>query len=135
MTTIAEVRNELALVLGNISGWSTSAYIGDQVRPFMFKIARPAFDPRMVMQQTKAAHTFTVTAYAPRATPEASEAALDALCELSGDGSLIATVQNGELWETAVDYAQVIRCGEVQAVTWIDSVDYLVCQFEIEVVW
>ena len=135
MTTIYQVRSALADVLSLIPGWSVgSPYVGDQVNAFTFKINRPAFDPRMVMQQSKAAHTFTVTAYAPRAVPEESEAALDALCELTGTGSLIATVQDGDLWSVTVDYAVVTQCGEIQAVDW-DTTQFLACQFQIEVVW
>lgn len=134
MTTIAEVREDMATVLRNLEGWSVaSGYIGDMVNTYSLKIGRPAFDPRMVFQQAKAVHQFTVAAYAPRATPEVSEAALDALCELSGSGSLIATVQNGAHWTASIDYAVVTNCGEVQVITWIDGVDYLAVQFTIEV--
>jgi hypothetical protein len=137
MTTIAEVRADLINVLTNIEGWSTqNPYVGDMApHPYSFKIARPAFDPRMVLSQARASHEFTVTAYAPRVTPEVSEQAIDALCELSGDGSLIATVQNDTYWTVDIHYAQVTRCGEVQAITWIDGMDYLAAQFTIEVVW
>jgi hypothetical protein len=135
VTTIAEVREALSDALATIPGWSASPYIGDQVHTYMFKVARPAFDPRMVMSQAKSSHTFTVTAYAPRATPEASEAALDALCELTGSGSLIAAVQDGDNWSATVDYAQVVSCGEVQVAQWTDAAEFLACQFQIEVVW
>jgi hypothetical protein len=136
VTTIAEVREDMARVLANLSDWSVSSYIGDQVHSRMIKIARPAFDPRMVFQQTKAVHTFKVTAYAPRSTTEASEAALDALCELSGSTSLIATIQDGSLWSVTVDYAQVTNCGAVYATQWVDSTtEFLACDFDIEVVW
>jgi hypothetical protein len=137
MTTIADVREDLIAVLGNIDGWSTqNPYIGDMApHPYSFKVSRPAFDPRMVLSQAVASHEFYVTAYAPRVTPEESEAALDALCELTGIGSLIARVQNSALWTVSINYAQVTRCGEVQSITWIDGVDYLACQFQIEVVF
>ena len=136
MTTIADVRTDLVNVLANIPGWSTSnGYVGDQLITYSFKVSRSAFDPRMVFSQAKATHQFTVAAYAPRATPEVSEAALDALCELSGEGSLIATVQDGTNWSVTVDYAVVTNCGEVQSITWIDGVEYLAVQFTIEVCW
>jgi hypothetical protein len=136
VTTIADVREDMAAVLSTLADWSVSSYIGDQVFPRMIKIARPAFDPRMVFQQTKAVHQFKVTAYAPRATPETSEAALDALCELTGNTSLIAAIQDGSLWTVDVDYAQVTKCGAVYATQWVDSTtEYLACDFEIEVVW
>ena len=137
MTTITDVRTDLIAVLGNIDGWTTqNPYVGDMApHPYSFKVARPGFDPRMVLSQTKASHEFTVTAYAPRVTPEVSEAALDALCELTGAGSIIATVQNDTFWTADIHYAQVTRCGEVQSITWIDGVDYLAAQFTIEVVF
>ncbi len=136
MTTIADVRTDLVNVLANIPGWSTSnGYAGDRLNTYSFKVSRSAFDPRMVFSQAKATHQFTVAAYAPRATPEVSEAALDALCELSGEGSLIATVQDGTNWSVTVDYAVVTNCGEVQSITWIDGVEYLAVQFTIEVCW
>lgn len=136
MTTIAQVRNDLIEVLRNIPNWSVSnAYVGDTLNTYSFKVGRPSFDPRMVFSQAKAVHQFTVTAYAPRATPELSEAALDALCELTGEGSVIATVQDGTNWTVTVDYASVTSCGEVQVIQWIDGVDYLAVQFQIEVCW
>ena len=136
MITIADVRTDLGNVLATIPGWSVpNGYVGDQVNVYSFKVSRPAFDPRTVFSQAKCAHVFNVAAYAPRATPELSEAALDALCELSGEGSLIATVQDGSNWSVTIDYAQVIQCGEVTAITWIDGVDYLACEFQIEVMW
>lgn len=142
MTTIAGVRADLANVLSTIDGWSVSniagtpsGYIGDQLNTYSFKVGRPAFDPRLVFSQAKSSHAFTVTAYAPRTPAELSEAALDALCELTGTGSLIATVQDGTNWTVTVDYAVVTNCGEVQVATWIDGVEYLACQFQIEVVW
>ena len=136
MTTIYEVRQALGEVLSNIPDWTVGTpYVGDQPpNPYTFRVALPAFDPRYVFSQSKAQHTFVVTAYAPRTAPDESERRLDALKELSGDGSLIATVQNGSLWSVTVDYAQVTNCGAVQAVDW-DTTQFLACQFEIEVVW
>jgi len=137
MTSLAEVRTELASVLGTIDGWTVfDGYVGDSVpHPYSFKVARPAFDPRTVFGESKRFQTFAVTAYAPRQTPATSEARLDELCDMSGPKSLIEAVQDGTRWELTVDYAQVTRCGEVQVITWIDGVEFLACQFQIEVVW
>jgi hypothetical protein len=67
--------------------------------------------------------------------PVEAEIRLDALCEPTGTGSIIATVQTSTNWTVTVDYAEVVECGEVQSVTWIDGTDYLAAQFRIEVVW
>ena len=136
MTTIADIRTDLQSVLSNVDGWTCeSGYIGDQIHDYSFKIARGSFDPRYVFDESKRRVVFNVTAYAPRAEAEASEAALDLLAEPSGAGSIIETVQDGTLWSVTVDFAQVIQCGEVTLVQWADNIEYLACQFQIEVVW
>lgn len=137
MPTIAQVRADIANVLQtNLSGWRASAYVGDQVNPPHIKVGMPAFDPRLIFSQAKSSHTFRCTAYAPRATTEQSEAKLDALCELTGSGSFIATIQNGSLWSVTVDYAQVVNVSEVQVTTFgTDGTEYLARSFDVEVVW
>ena len=60
---------------------------------------------------------------------------MDSLAEPTGAGSIIETVQDGTLWSVTVDFAQVIQCGEVTLVQWADNIEYLACQFQIEVVW
>lgn len=136
MTTVAEIRGDLCAVLNRISGWTcTNGYIGDSVNTYQFKVSRAPFDPRYVFGESKKVVTFNVTAYAPRANAEQSEADLDALCEPTGTGSLIATVQTGSYWSVTLDYAQVVQCSDVHIVTWWDSTEYLVCVFQIEVSW
>jgi len=132
--TIADVRDGLARVLETIDGWRAGPYLGDQVNPPCFKIARPAFDPRMVFGGSKASHTFRVHAYASRGATDTHERLLDELCELSGTGSVIAAVQDGTNWPVTVDYAQVTQVGEV-GISEIAGVEYLVVNFDIEVVW
>lgn len=134
MTTIADIRTDLMAVLNNVDGWSCeSGYIGDQIHDYTFKVARASFDPRYVFDPNARRVVFNVTAYAPRAAAEESEAALDALAEPTG--ALISTVQDGTLWSVTLDYAQVIQVGEVTLVQWADNIEYLACQFQIEVVW
>ena len=140
MTTFAEVRADLSNVLTGIDGWSvldvSGGYVGDTPPvPYSFKVARPAFDPRYVFSEAKKSVTFVVTGYAPRAVPVEAEIRLDALCEPTGTGSIIAAVQTGSNWSVTVDVAQVVECGEVQSVTWIDGTEYLAAQFRIEVIW
>ena len=136
MTTIADIRTDLVAVLNNVAGWSAeSGYVGDQVDTSTFKVSRASFDPRYVFDPSKRRVVFNVTAYAPRAEAEESEAALDALAEPTGAGSLIETVQDGTLWSVDVDFAQVVQVGEVTLVQWADNLEYLACQFQVEVVW
>lgn len=134
--TIAQVRDEIADVLGTAFAgtWSTSALVGDTINPPVIKVARPAYDPRVVLGGGKRDITFKLTAYTNRAATEQSERALDLLAEIDGTGSLVAAIQNGSAWSVTVDYAQVVNIGETYSVE-IAGVDYLACQFDVKVVW
>lgn len=136
MTTIYEVRQGLADALSTLPGWRASAYVGDQLNPPQIKVTMPAFDPRMVFGQSKAAHTFRCYAYAPRAASESSERLLDELAEPTGVGSLIAAVQTSGNWTVSVDYAVVTNVGEITVTQFgTDAAEYFVRPFDVEVVW
>ena len=139
MTSIADVRGQFPTVLAHIGGswFCTDGYVGDKLSAFQLKVSRPPFDPRMVMSGTKAIHKFRVTAYAPRAESIESEKALDALCELSGSGSMKEAVETSSYWgSVSIDYAQVVNVGETAVVQFgLDAAEYLAVPFDIEVVW
>ena len=135
MTTIAEVRNELAEIAGGIGDWFGSSYVGDTVVAGTIKVFRPEFDPRVVFGGGKMMLTFRCVAYAKRIDSVFSEEALDALAEPSGDGSFIAAVADSTNWSVTVDFAQVVNVGEVAVVNWGDGTEYLACPFDVEVVW
>ena len=135
MTTIAEVRAELAEIAGGIGDWFGSQYVGDSVTAGTIKVFRPEFDPRVVFGGGKMMLTFRCVAYAKRIDSVFSEESLDALAELSGDGSFIAAVADSTNWSITVDYAQVVNVGEVAVVNWGDGTEYLACPFDVEVVW
>ena len=136
MTTIAEVRQNLADIAGTIDGWVGSQYVGDSVDTRTIKVFRPEFDPRVVFGGSKMQLTFRCVAYAKRIDSSASEDALDALAELSGDGSFIAAVQTSANWDVTIDYAAVTLVGETALTIFgSDGVEYLACPFEVEVVW
>ena len=135
--TIADVRDNLAAICSSLDGWYGQARVGDQINPGAIVVTRQPFDPRMVLSGTKRTLMFQLHAYASRAGSEASEEALDALGELSGTGSLVAAVSNGDLWvDVSVDYAQVVEVGAVTLTTFgNDAAEYLACSFDVEVVW
>lgn len=135
MTTIAEVRSGLAAACATVSGVSVSAYPTDQIVTHTVYVHRLPFDPRLVFTGTKAEHDFRLTVYANRASEVTAAAWLEALCELSGGGSLIAAVQTGSNWgSVSVDYASVVNVGEVQ-VTEVAGVAYFVVSLDVKVVW
>ena len=134
MTTIAEVRDNLAAIADTLDDWHGSPYVGDAVTKGVIKVFRQPFDPRFVFGSAKTAIVFKCVAYAPRIDAAASEAALDALAEQTGSGSLIAAIALSSNWTVTVDSAQVVEVGEVTVSSWGDGVEYLVCPFDVEVV-
>jgi len=134
--TIADIRQNLADIADTLDGWYGRMYVGDAGDKRVIKVFRPAFDPRMVFGGGKYQMTFRCVAYAARVDSDASEQALDALAELSGDGSFIVAVQSSDNWSVTVDYASVTDVGEVGVTVFgSDGVEYLACPFEVEVVW
>lgn len=134
MTTIVQIRDELANVIDGISGWRANAFWGETVNPPVVKISRPPFDPRMVFSAAKQEAVFRATAYVAAGTGESGERQLEALAELTGAGSLTAIVQTGSNWSISIDFAQVVMIGQV--IPEIDSgVGSSVLAFDIKVVW
>lgn len=132
MPSIADVRTELARIGGSISGWRGEPYIGEQINPPVIKVARPAYDPRLVHSAGKARYQFRMIAYWKRGAGDAGEAALDALAPL-----LVSAVQDDTTnWTTVdVDFAQVTQVGEVSVVQWLDAAEYFALPFDVEVIW
>jgi len=136
VTTIADVRQNLSDIADTLDGWHGSKYVGDSFTKFVIKVFRPEFDPRVVFGAGKQQLTFRCVAYAPRIDAGSSEVSLDALAEMSGAGSFIVAVQSSANWSVTVDYAQVVNVGEVGVVApGNDGVEYLICQFDVEVVF
>ena len=134
MTTIAQVRDNLADICSTLSGWQGSPYVGDAVATGTIKVFRDEYDPRFVFGLAKAVVPFQLVAYLKRIESTASETTLDELCEPTGSGSLIAAVALSTNWSVTVDSAQVVKVGKVAVVQWGDGAEYLVCPFDVEVV-
>jgi len=132
--TITEVRQALADALSVVPDLAANPWPSDQVLVNTAQIARTEFDPRLVFSGAKVEHTFRVTVFAGRGAEVPAAEWLDSLCELTGSTSLIAAVQDGNNWSIAVDYAEVVRCGEI-LVTEAAGVSYLSVSFDVKVVW
>ena len=131
MTTIEQVRTELANVIGSIDGWDAAPYIGEQLNPPIIKVSMPAFDPRYVFGQTAVEYIFKCYAYYTRASGDIGEAELDALV-----WPFITAVQDSALWDVDISYAEVVNVGEVTVSTFgVDAVaEYFVRPFDVKVV-
>lgn len=134
MTTTAEVRDALA-VAGSACGREVHAYAVDTVVSGSGYVMRQAFDPRYVFGQTKVVYPFMVRFYFNRASEISAQQDIDTLCDIAGDGSFLAAVQNGTNWPSdLVDYCQVVNVGEINETT-LAGADYLTVDFDLEVVW
>lgn len=134
MTTVWEVREALANAVTDGCGLRCQFYVPDQMVAPIAVVSRRAFDPRYVFSEAKAAYQFTVTVYVDRTADRTAQKTLDDYCELSGSGSVIAAIQDGDLWSVDVDYAQVTQVGEVVAVAVSES-QFLAVALDVEVVF
>ena len=135
MTTIAQARLGLATAIQVGTGLRTEPLTLDSVNAPCAQVFRAEMDPRMVFSGSKAQFNFRVRVFMGRASEIAAQEAIDDLCELSGATSLAAAVADGDNWtDGLVDYAQVVRIGET-GVANIGGIEYLMAEFDVEVVW
>lgn len=133
--TVNQVRQALADAITAGTDLRATPIVQDQIVAPIAVVARQAFDPRYIFSQAKAAYQFTVTVYADRTNERTAQNELDYYAEISGDGSVVAAIQNGDNWgDTDVDYAQVTNIGEVFVAN-ISGADYLALRLDVEVVW
>lgn len=139
MTTIADVRGQLATIEDSLTGWRGSGYVGDTIDAPAFTTAMLAGDPRFNLGETKQIATFRCTAYVKRTDTIRNEKALDTLADIGGSTStsFVAAVQASASWgSVTIEYAQVINIGEVALTQFgTDAAEYLARPFDVEVVW
>lgn len=134
MTTIAEMRDELADVLDGITGWRANGFLGDTTDPPVFKVRRLPFDPRLVFSGAKQRATYRATAILNRSTGESGERTLEALADPTSATGVVTVVQTSGNWSVTLDYAQVVQIGEVVADS-NEGGDFLTVAFDIEIGW
>ena len=134
MTTTADVREALAIA-ASYCGREVKPYAQDTVVAGSGYVMRREFDPRYVFGQTKVPYPFMVRFFFARTSELSAQQDIDTLCDIAGDGSFLAAVQNGDNWPSdLVDYASVTNVGDITETT-LGGVDYLTVDFDIEVVW
>lgn len=100
-----------------------------------FQVVRGAYDPRFVFSGTKQMYPFKVRVFAGVAANDANVRLLDEYAEAEGSRSIVAAVQNSDLWpDDLVDYAQVVQVSEVTLASFADA-QFLMVEFDVEVVW
>jgi hypothetical protein len=136
MTTLAQVHEALAGAVATVL--PCDPYETDKLNNLSAQVVAPAYDPRLVLQGSKAAYPFKVRVYASRTTPEATFKNMCQYREATGPKSLIAAIQDGDNWpDGLVDYAQVQQVGEFQVVEIPagSGAVYLAFELDVEVLY
>ena len=134
MTTIAQVRQGLADAITAGTGLRGEAIVHDSINAPCFEVVRKEMDPRMIFSGAKAQYQFTVRVFQGRTSVIAAQEAIDDLCEINGDGSLLQAVETSSNWDITIDYAEVTRIGETGGAE-RGGIEYLMVEFDVEVVW
>ena len=133
MTTIAQVRENLASVLQQRTGVRADGYVGmTQLAIPCFRVARGEFDPRYNYSSTKVVVPFTAIAFAGISADRAGEKLLDTLADNAGARSVRVAVESTANWPITIDHASLTRIGETQQVE-VGGQSYLAVEFDIEV--
>ena len=112
MTTIAEARDSLAGAISQGTSLRALPYLASTIpHPCAF-VRLGDYDPRMVLGKSKATFPFRVTVFLGPASERSVQQRCDVLREPSGTGSIVAAIEDGDLWEATVDYAAVTLVGE-----------------------
>lgn len=134
MTTIADVRQALAEAV-ETTGLRCSPYVLDTINPPCAFVERRAMDPRMVFSQSNAVWRFSVRCYFQRTAERSGQMEMDSYCELSGERSLIAAIQDEANWpDDLIHHAAVVDVGDTRLVSHA-GIEYLSVDFDTEVVW
>jgi hypothetical protein len=134
MTTIADVRQSLADAVATVVPMAT-AYLQDVQHVPSAQIMRKQMTPSMVFGDTKQVYLFGVLVYANRTIEANGQEWLDQVCEMTGASSLKAAIEQSSNWAATVDYAKVTNVGQTQLVQFDSGAQYLMVEFDVEVVW
>jgi hypothetical protein len=132
MATIAQVREALAAAV-EVTGLECKAHPKDLINPPVAHIMRPAFDPRVVFSGARQRLLFKIRVYVKRAAEAGGDELLDEYCDVTGQRSVYAAVQNGDNWpDDLIHYAEVQLIGET-GIYETGGVQYLGAEIDVEV--
>lgn len=134
MTTINDACEALANVLGTVDGLRATAYIDDQIHPPHAQIYTRDYDPRMVLGNSKRTYMLGVRIFVRRTDPRSAHWAIRNFMEPTGSTSITATVENEDLWDVIIDYAEVTNIGQPFEMETAAEV-YMAVDFDIDIVW
>ena len=133
MTTLLEAADALAKAVTEGSGLRAVSLLDEDINAPIAEVALDEYDPRFVFTGEKAVYPFQVTVYVARTAVRAAQTALAGFRDLHSATSIVAAVQNSDLWpDDLVDYAAVTKVGRIVPVN-VAGADYLTVTFDIDV--
>lgn len=140
--TTAQVRAALGTAIRTVTTGSLRAaeYAPDVINPPMATVMADEYDPRMVMGQAKAEHTFQVKLWTARTPAEASQKLLDSYCEMVPPGtggtltSVVSALQEYTYSSAVLDYVEVVAVSGLEVTEW-GAAEYLTRTLDVEVVF
>jgi hypothetical protein len=131
---IAEVREALAAAV-EVAGIRCSPYVSDSVQAPCAMVDRRQMDPRYVFQAATTVYRFRLICYFNRTDPRSSQMDMDEFCDVTGDRSIVAAIQDGDNWpDNLIHTVSVVNVGDTFERE-IAGVAYLAVEFDIEVTW
>ena len=134
-TTIAAVRDKMAEAITVGTGLRTQAYQLSSLPHPVAVISPLTYSPQYVLGKGKAEYPFRITVVVGPASEVHAQKRCDVLREPDGDGSIVAAIENSDLWgTTTVDYVSVTQVGEVGETVVADET-LLAFEIDVTIVW
>ena len=133
MATLAQVRADLATLLGGISGLEVDDKPRDRIEVPCVQVGLPeTVSYEVTFGKAKAAYTIPIRLYASRYDPEEGTASLDSYILPTGSLSIKYAVEAAGA-TSGWDFCNVSEAHDFGAYT-IGDIDYLGCEFTVEIV-
>ena len=134
MPNIDDACCALADVVGMVDGLRAKGYADDQINPPEAHVYTRDFDPRMVFGNSKRTFLLGVRLFVKRTDARSAQRALRGYMEPTGPTSILAAIENEDLWEITVDYAEVTNIGQPFELEQPAEL-YWAVDIDVDVVW
>jgi hypothetical protein len=132
MSTVSQIRDEIAARLATISGLRVSALIPEQITPPMAVVSIDRIDYDLALARGADEFTFIVTVVVARPSERSAQSALDGYCNSTGATSVKAAIEADSSLDGAAFDCRVTELRGVAPIT-IGDQAYLGAEFTITV--
>jgi hypothetical protein len=134
--TFRQIRVALAQAINAGTDLRTYSTDIDQIAVPCAVVSRAEYDPRFVFGATSHMAPFKVRVFVNRTAERSALELLDEYADPNGNRSVIAAVQDEDLWPFDLQSAQVVLVSETREAAWAGGGEsYFMVEFDVEVVW